>query len=204
MPSTRTGESPSVPPGSPGCAAARGVAAAIWSPRRSGCCALGASCCPAPARRAAGRSPPPDAQSSRRAAVPPAAARSSAAHAAASRARADRGQGRAMTRGVLQAGRLDGAEPTMDAAHVVDAVPQPWLPLDADVQFLPVIATKLPFIGGRFGALGCPPRSGPSPEERKVDWKDIDRVRVPGFAEARRGYDKREVDAFLGRLADWL
>jgi hypothetical protein len=63
-----------------------------------------------------------------------------------------------MTRGVLQAGRLDGAEPTMDAAHVVDAVPQPWLPLDADVQFLPVIATKLPFIGGRFGALGVRPR----------------------------------------------
>jgi DivIVA domain-containing protein len=37
-----------------------------------------------------------------------------------------------------------------------------------------------------------------------VDWKDIDRIRVPGFAEARRGYDKREVDGFLGRLADWL
>jgi DivIVA domain-containing protein len=37
-----------------------------------------------------------------------------------------------------------------------------------------------------------------------VDWKDIDRVRAPGFAEARRGYDKREVDGFLGRLADWL
>jgi DivIVA domain-containing protein len=37
-----------------------------------------------------------------------------------------------------------------------------------------------------------------------VDWKDIDRIRVPGFADARRGYDKREVDTFLGRLADWL
>jgi DivIVA domain-containing protein len=37
-----------------------------------------------------------------------------------------------------------------------------------------------------------------------VEWKDIDRIRVPGFAEARRGYDKREVDGFLGRLADWL
>jgi DivIVA domain-containing protein len=37
-----------------------------------------------------------------------------------------------------------------------------------------------------------------------MDWKDIDRIRVPGFAEARRGYDKREVDTFLGRLADWL
>jgi DivIVA domain-containing protein len=37
-----------------------------------------------------------------------------------------------------------------------------------------------------------------------MDWKDIDRIRAPGFAEARRGYDKREVDTFLGRLADWL
>jgi DivIVA domain-containing protein len=41
-------------------------------------------------------------------------------------------------------------------------------------------------------------------EEREMDWKNIDRIRVPGFAEARRGYDKREVDTFLGRLADWL
>lgn len=37
-----------------------------------------------------------------------------------------------------------------------------------------------------------------------MDWKDIDRIRVPGFALARRGYDKHEVDGFLGRLADWL
>jgi DivIVA domain-containing protein len=37
-----------------------------------------------------------------------------------------------------------------------------------------------------------------------VDWKDIDRIRVPGFTLARRGYDKHEVDRFLARLADWL
>jgi DivIVA domain-containing protein len=37
-----------------------------------------------------------------------------------------------------------------------------------------------------------------------MDWKDIDRIRVPGFALARRGYDKHEVDRFLARLADWL
>jgi DivIVA domain-containing protein len=37
-----------------------------------------------------------------------------------------------------------------------------------------------------------------------MDWKDLDRIREPGFAEARRGYDKREVDTFLGRLAEWL
>ena len=37
-----------------------------------------------------------------------------------------------------------------------------------------------------------------------MDWKDIDRIRVPGFTLARRGYDKHEVDRFLARLADWL
>jgi DivIVA domain-containing protein len=37
-----------------------------------------------------------------------------------------------------------------------------------------------------------------------VDWKEIDRIRVPGFAMARRGYDRHEVDRFLNRLADWL
>jgi DivIVA domain-containing protein len=37
-----------------------------------------------------------------------------------------------------------------------------------------------------------------------MDWKDIDRIRTPGFTPARRGYDKHEVDRFLARLADWL
>jgi DivIVA domain-containing protein len=37
-----------------------------------------------------------------------------------------------------------------------------------------------------------------------MDWKDIDRLREPGFTEARRGYDRREVDRFLGSLVDWL
>jgi DivIVA domain-containing protein len=37
-----------------------------------------------------------------------------------------------------------------------------------------------------------------------MDWQDIDRIRVPGFTLARRGYDKHEVDRFLARLADWL
>lgn len=37
-----------------------------------------------------------------------------------------------------------------------------------------------------------------------MDWKDIDRLRDPGFSEARRGYDHREVDRFLGSLVDWL
>ncbi len=37
-----------------------------------------------------------------------------------------------------------------------------------------------------------------------MDWKEIDRIRVPGFAMSRRGYDRHEVDRFLNRLADWL
>jgi DivIVA domain-containing protein len=37
-----------------------------------------------------------------------------------------------------------------------------------------------------------------------MDWKDIDRLRDPGFTVARRGYDRREVDRFLGSLVDWL
>jgi DivIVA domain-containing protein len=41
-------------------------------------------------------------------------------------------------------------------------------------------------------------------EARGMDWKEIDRLREPGFTEARRGYDRREVDRFLGSLVDWL
>jgi DivIVA domain-containing protein len=37
-----------------------------------------------------------------------------------------------------------------------------------------------------------------------MDRKDIDRLRDPGFTVARRGYDQREVDRFLGSLVDWL
>jgi DivIVA domain-containing protein len=37
-----------------------------------------------------------------------------------------------------------------------------------------------------------------------MDWKEIDRLRDPGFTIARRGYDRREVDKFLGSLVDWL
>lgn len=37
-----------------------------------------------------------------------------------------------------------------------------------------------------------------------MDWNDIDRLREPGFTLARRGYDQREVDRFLGSLVDWL
>jgi DivIVA domain-containing protein len=37
-----------------------------------------------------------------------------------------------------------------------------------------------------------------------MDWNDIERIRVPGFPIARRGYDRRSVDKFLAELADWL
>jgi DivIVA domain-containing protein len=37
-----------------------------------------------------------------------------------------------------------------------------------------------------------------------VDWKDLDRLRNPGFGLARRGYDHHEVDRFLEQLVDWL
>jgi NAD(P)-dependent dehydrogenase (short-subunit alcohol dehydrogenase family) len=50
--------------------------------------------------------------------------------------------------GTLQAGGEVRAEPRVALAHVVDAVLfMASLPLDANVQFLTVMATKMPFIG---------------------------------------------------------
>ena len=37
-----------------------------------------------------------------------------------------------------------------------------------------------------------------------MDWKDLDRLRNPGFGLGRRGYDRHEVDRFLTQLVDWL
>jgi len=37
-----------------------------------------------------------------------------------------------------------------------------------------------------------------------MDWNEIERLRTHGFAVARRGYDRREVDKFLIALVDWL
>ena len=54
----------------------------------------------------------------------------------------------AMSRGVAQANGTMAAEPTFDAQHVADAVLyMAGLPLDANVQFLTITATKMPFIG---------------------------------------------------------
>jgi NAD(P)-dependent dehydrogenase (short-subunit alcohol dehydrogenase family) len=53
-----------------------------------------------------------------------------------------------MTAGVLQADGETRPEPRMNLAAVVDAVVyMAGLPLDANVQFLTVMATKMPFIG---------------------------------------------------------
>ena len=53
-----------------------------------------------------------------------------------------------MTTGVLQANGETAPEPRLDIAHVVTAVVyMASLPLDANVQFMTVMATKMPFIG---------------------------------------------------------
>jgi NAD(P)-dependent dehydrogenase (short-subunit alcohol dehydrogenase family) len=53
-----------------------------------------------------------------------------------------------MKKGVPQADGMIAIEPTMDAQHVARAVAyMASLPLEANVQFLTVMATKMPFIG---------------------------------------------------------
>jgi NAD(P)-dependent dehydrogenase (short-subunit alcohol dehydrogenase family) len=53
-----------------------------------------------------------------------------------------------MKQGVLQADGRTAAEPTMDVQHVARAVLyMASLPLDANVLFLTIMATKMPFVG---------------------------------------------------------
>ncbi len=53
-----------------------------------------------------------------------------------------------MTKGVPQANGEIKIEPTMDVQHVADSVLyMASLPLEANVQFLTVMATKMPFVG---------------------------------------------------------
>jgi NAD(P)-dependent dehydrogenase (short-subunit alcohol dehydrogenase family) len=53
-----------------------------------------------------------------------------------------------MEQGVLQADGTIAAEPTMDVAHTAAAVVyMAGLPLDANVEFMTIMATKMPFIG---------------------------------------------------------
>ena len=53
-----------------------------------------------------------------------------------------------MKKGTLQADGSTQVEPTMDAGHVAKAILyMDSLPLDANVQFMTVMATKMPYIG---------------------------------------------------------
>lgn len=53
-----------------------------------------------------------------------------------------------MQKGILQANGAVAVEPTMDVQHVARAVSyMASLPLDANVQFMTVMATNMPFIG---------------------------------------------------------
>ena len=53
-----------------------------------------------------------------------------------------------MAKGVPQANGQIAVEPLMDVAHVANAiVHMASLPLDANVQFMTVMATKMPFVG---------------------------------------------------------
>ena len=53
-----------------------------------------------------------------------------------------------MSQGVLQADGTKAAEPTMDVQNVADAVRyMAGLPLNANVQFMTVMATKMPYVG---------------------------------------------------------
>ncbi len=61
---------------------------------------------------------------------------------------ADTDMTRRISEGALQADGSLAPEPTFDAQHVADAVLyMASLPLDANVQFLTITATKMPFIG---------------------------------------------------------
>src|SRR5512140_2773676 len=53
-----------------------------------------------------------------------------------------------MTRGVMQANGEVAVEPRMDVKHVASAIVyMASLPLDANVQFMTIMATKMPFVG---------------------------------------------------------
>ena len=53
-----------------------------------------------------------------------------------------------MTKGVMQANGEMKVEPRMDVAHVASAIVyMAGLPLDANVQFMTIMATKMPFVG---------------------------------------------------------
>ena len=53
-----------------------------------------------------------------------------------------------MANGILQANGQMAVEPRMDVRHVADAVVQMAnLPLAANVQFMTIMATQMPYVG---------------------------------------------------------
>jgi NAD(P)-dependent dehydrogenase (short-subunit alcohol dehydrogenase family) len=53
-----------------------------------------------------------------------------------------------MTKGVMQANGEMGIEPRMDVKHVAESIVfMAGLPLDTNVQFMTIMATKMPFVG---------------------------------------------------------
>ena len=53
-----------------------------------------------------------------------------------------------MTKGVMQANGEMAVEPRMNVQHVADAVVHiANLPLEANVQFMTIMATKMPYVG---------------------------------------------------------
>jgi NADP-dependent 3-hydroxy acid dehydrogenase YdfG len=53
-----------------------------------------------------------------------------------------------MAAGIVQANGTLAIEPRMDVKHVADAVVHiANLPLDANVQFMTIMATKMPYVG---------------------------------------------------------
>jgi NAD(P)-dependent dehydrogenase (short-subunit alcohol dehydrogenase family) len=53
-----------------------------------------------------------------------------------------------MTQGIMQANGTKAVEPRMDVQHVADAVVfMANLPLDVNVQYMTIMATKMPFVG---------------------------------------------------------
>src|SRR5947207_9221282 len=65
-------------------------------------------------------------------------------------------------------------------------------------------STTTPAIGPFPERYSRPPLRLPVGKEEIVDRDSIDRIRSATFPVGRRGYEKREVDRFLAKLADWL
>ena len=85
-----------------------------------------------------------------------------------------------MAAGILQADGSTKVEPRMDVAHVAQAVAaMARLPLDANVQFMTIMATNMPFVGRGWG--GSPPkrcalplkgrRCGPAKPDPRGPWR---------------------------------